>query len=543
MSRRNANCKSAPIRAFIDRLRRGVTATLVLGLMLATLACSTVRVDVPRPVSEAWARPAETALGKAYEPQLDAHRGRSGVFPLVSGTDAFAIRAALAESAERTLDLQYHLVREDTTTQMLISRVLRAAQRGVRVRLLVDDLDALGKEMDLATLAGFPGIEVRVFNPFSRRGTFGVLHILEFIGDAERLNRRMHNKLWIADNAMAVVGGRNLADEYFDASAQVNFTDFDVLTAGPVVAQVSQSFDAYWNSEWAIPIQAFVETRPGPEALAAYEQTLQGRVESFRSTEYARGLRESHPGPALRSGQLAFTFAAAEAVFDSPSKPPLDAAGIPVQSLFSRRIRPLIDTTRNELILISPYFIPSEQGITAIGALVKRGIRVRVLTNSLASAEFPPLAQAGYARLRPRLLAAGIELHEMRPDRQDIARRRVSRSSAGSLHAKAIVIDRRHVVVGSMNLDPRSRQSNTEVGVLFDSTSLATAVGDLFDDAVIPRHAFRVTFAEADAPAHGLRWTSEENGAATVYEHDPLASSWLRLLQGVLGAIAPEELL
>jgi putative cardiolipin synthase len=537
-------------RVGVWRLQAGCTrphrisfALAIASLALALSACSTTRLDVPRPVTSAWPTPADTMIARAYAAQLAGHEAKSGLHALPNGMDALGMRAALAEAAQRTLDLQYYIVRDDTTTQLLMARVLRAAQRGVRVRLLVDDLDAAGKDLDLATLAGFTNIEVRVFNPFASRGTFGLSQVLEFIGSAQRLNRRMHNKLWVADNAMAVVGGRNLGDEYFDASGDVNFSDLDMLVAGPAVVEISQSFDAYWNSEWSVPIQAFVASAPTSESLARFEQGLRRRVEGFRDTDYARVLRESGLGVALRSGSIPLMVAPVEVFADRPAKVSSTEAAGSGQSLFAARIRPLVAKASRELILISPYFIPSDEGIEALAAVARRGVRVRVLTNSLASADVVPLAHAGYARRRERLIAAGLELHEMRPERLETIRSRLGSSSGAYLHTKAIVIDRRHVVVGSMNLDPRSRLSNTEIGLLADSTELGETIGRLFDDAVRPARAFRVSLDSDQDHAVQMRWTTEENGQPVLYDVEPLVSVWRRLFSRLLGIIAPEDLL
>jgi putative cardiolipin synthase len=543
------------MRGFGDRDRSGccrigrappgrvALALAIVALALGPMACGTVPRDVPRPVSSAWPAPAETPIARAYAAQLAGRDGRSGLHALPVGMDALAARAGLAEAARHTLDLQYYIVRGDMTTQLLIARVLRAAQRGVRVRLLVDDLDAAGKDMDLASLAGFANIEVRVFNPFASRGAFGVSHFFEWFGGPERLNRRMHNKLWIADNAMAVVGGRNLGDEYFDAGAEVNFADLDMLVAGAAVPEISRSFDAYWNSEWAVPIQAFVADPPGPEALARFEQELRARVEGFRDSDYAQALREGAFGRGLREGRIALTIAAVEVFADPPQKVAPADDGAAASTLFATRIRPVVAAASRELILISPYFIPSEAGIARLGALVQRGVKVRVLTNSLASADVVPLAHAGYARHRESLLAAGVELHELRPERLAAIRSRVGQSSGAYLHTKAIVIDRRHVAVGSMNLDPRSRRSNTEVGLLVDSAVLGDELGRLFDAAVHPARAFRVSLVDAAAPGPQLRWTTEENGRPVDYDQEPLVGAWRRLFSSLLKAIAPEELL
>lgn len=338
-------------------MRRAVAASC---FATALVACTTPRVDVPRPVSGAWPYPEETALGRGFEKQIAP--GQSGILPLVSGMEAFSVRASLAEAAERTLDLQYYIVRDDTTTQLLLHRVLRAAERGVRVRLLIDDLDSAGRDLDLAAFSAHRNAQVRVFNPFLRRGPLGLSKLFEFLGDSTRLNRRMHNKLWIADNAVAIAGGRNLGDEYFDAHGEVNFSDLDVLAAGPVVRDISRSFDDYWNSEWAVPIEAFIDERPRPDQLAGFERALQARVEGFRDTEYARVLRETGLGSRLRSGQLPLITSAASALYDLPAKISSAGADAAARQVFASRMRPIVEAAQREIILISPYFIPSDEG-------------------------------------------------------------------------------------------------------------------------------------------------------------------------------------
>ena len=526
-------------------LRRAVAA-LGLAVIVAFIssACTTPRAEVPGPPSEAWPHPGETTLGRGFAEQLVLHPGQSGIYPLASGMEAFTIRASLAESAERTLDLQYYIVHEDATTQLLLYRVLHAAHRGVRVRLLIDDLDALDKEFDLATFSAHPNIEVRVFNPFSSRGALGLSHILEFLGSSERLNHRMHNKLWIADNAVAIVGGRNLGDEYFDASGEVNFSDLDILAAGPVVPDISRSFDDYWNSEWAVPIEALAGAPPAPTQLAEFERALQARLEGFRDTDYARVLRETRLGLQLRSGQLPLIAARASALYDPPAKISDSGAETTPKQVFASRLRPILESAQGEVILVSPYFIPSEEGVAGLTALARRGVRVRILTNSLASTDYVPLAHAGYARWRLRLLAAGLELYETRPEPRDATSSRApGASSSAYLHTKAIVVDRQHVVVGSMNLDPRSRRSDTQVAVLLESAQLGARLGALFDDAARPARAFRVSRAGPPGEPAQLVWITEEAGKEVRYEQEPLAGFWRRLLSKLLGTFAPEELL
>jgi putative cardiolipin synthase len=519
---------------------RGMVVALCLALTLA--ACTAPRLDVPRPASQAWPHPEETELGRSFAEQLRTHEGLSGFYLLLSGMEAFSMRAALAESAQHTLDLQYYILSEDTTTELLLYRVLRAAQRGVRVRLLIDDLYALGRDFDLATFSAHPNIEVRVFNPFLSRGGLGVSQFFEFLGNSPRLNRRMHNKLWIADNAAAVAGGRNLGDEYFDARRDLYFSDLDVLAAGPVVRDISRSFDDYWNSEWSVPIEAFAATPPRPERLAEFQRAWELRLESFRDTDYARALRETGLGLALRSGQLPLTSARADAVYDRPAKISEQGGNETPGPIYSR-LRTIVEAAGQEVIVISPYFIPTEQGIRVLGALAGRGVRVRILTNSLASTDYVPLAHAGYAQWREQLLAARLELYEMRPERpSDIRRGQPNASSGAYLHTKAVIVDRQHLMVGSANLDPRSRLHNTEVALFVESPELGARLGALFDDSVRPALAFRVTLVKTGQERAGLVWITEEDGKEVRYDQEP-AGIWRKLLSALLGVFAPEGLL
>ncbi len=514
------------------------------GVVLWLAGCATFRTDVERASSEAWQRPDETTLGRDAAKQLAASPGQSGFRLLYSGLDAFAARAALAEAAERTLDLQYYIIREDMTTQLLLYEALRAADRGVRVRILVDDMYAIGKDFDLATFSAHPNIEVRVFNPFLARGPLGLSRLFEFIGSSARLNRRMHNKLWVADNAAAIVGGRNLGDEYFDAHidahGKVNFTDLDVLALGPVVRETSKSFDDYWNSKWAVPIEAFAASPPGREQIADFATALGQRVEQFRDTEYARELRKPRFGGHLAPAQLPVVIAPAEVLYDDPAQPA--GRGDEAQpSLTALSVRTRIDGAELEVILISPYFIPSERDAAILTELARRGVRVRLLTNSLASTD-APVVHAAYARYRPRLLAGGVEIYEMHPlPTSGRAKRRLG-SSGGSLHAKAIVVDRRFLVIGSMNLDPRSRLHNTEIAMLVESAELCTQVAKLFEDGVDLADAFRVELAERDRPEAGLVWLAEEDGKPVRYTSEP-ASFWKRFAAGLLSLFAPEHML
>jgi len=520
--------------------KRRTLASVVIAVIALAAGCAAMRFDAPRPPSHAIDDPLQTALGRSFAAPLSASPGMSGFRLLHSGQEAFVARAALAEAAQRTLDLQYYAVAEDATSTLLLYRVLVAAQRGVRVRLLIDDLDVGDRDSHLATLAAHPNVQLRVFNPFRWRGAASLARMLDYLTDAMRLNRRMHNKLWIADNAAALIGGRNLSDAYFNADPQRNFADLDVLVAGPVVVEASRSFDEYWNSEWAVPIQAFTGPTFEPVHSERLMADLAERAAAFHETDYVRELLASGFGPLVRSGTVELTVANAIVLHDPPAKRP--AASHEQEGPVVVRLRRAVEAAQSELMLISPYFVPPERGVQTLCELASRGVRVRLLTNSLASTDVA-VVHAGYARYRPRLLACGVVLHELKPAAPGPVRARRSLASGVSLHAKAIVVDRTSVLIGSMNLDPRSRLTNTEVAVLIDSAPLAGELAQWFDDATSLDRSFKPELGSPGNRDAALTWISHENGEARRHVNEPGTSWWRRVSTRVLGALVPEELL
>ena len=517
-----------------ERIGRG----LCLAIAVLLVTCTTLPPDVLGVPSYAFDQPLATQLGQSYLPQLAP--GQSGFHLLVSGPEAFAARGALAEAAQRTLDLQYYIVDHDSTATLLMDGVLRAANRGVRVRLLVDDLNVGNRESDLAMLAGHPNVAVRLFNPFSRRGSFGLAQVLEWLGNTARLNRRMHNKLWIADGAVAVMGGRNLGDAYFNASPDSDFADLDVLAAGPVVGQVARSFDQYWNSEEAVPIASTVGPPPAPAELEQAWAGLTAQALRFRESDYVRTLRKTAFGGLVRTGQVPLVVAPAEALFDLPVDP--RAGAIERKSAIFPVLHRSVGQARREVILVSPYLIPGAAGLEALCGLTHRGVRVRILTNSLASTDVP-VVHAGYARYRPQMLACGVALYELRPGGPGARTPRLGLSSGASLHTKAIVVDGETVFIGSMNLDPRSRKLNTEVALRIESQELGRQLTALFDEATTLDQVLRVELDEPGNASASLHWESLENDRPVRYASEPMASEWRRWMARLLGALAPEALL
>lgn len=513
----------------------------MLALALALLAgCASVLPEVPRTPSQALDDPRQTLLARSFAGPLASGPRRSGVHLLVSGQEAFAARAVLAESAQRTLDLQYYIVAQDATASQLLYGALRAAGRGVRVRLLIDDMNTGLRDPDLAILALHPNVEVRLFNPFSLRGLSSLARLFEFLGSSERLNRRMHNKLWIADNAAVVMGGRNLGDAYFDGASDAAFVDLDVLAVGQVVREVSASFDRFWNSAWAVPIGAFVRTPVSLAERDAAVAAMAAQAETFRQGAYAQSVRATELRRQIRSGTLPMVSVDARALSDVPGDA---AADVPdkTEALFPA-LRGIVERAQREVLMVSPYFVPSDPSLGLLCELTARGVRVRVLTNSLASTDVP-VVHAGYARYRARLLACGVALFELRPSSDRSTRAPQGLSSGASLHAKAVVVDRQLALLGSMNLDPRSRRLNTEVALQIDSATFGQQLGMVFDEATVPGPVFQVGLEVPGDPASALYWDGLEDGRPVRYTVEPLASPWRRIFTPFIGAFMPEELL
>jgi putative cardiolipin synthase len=358
--------------------------------------------------------------------------------------------------------------------------------------------------------------------------------------DFARINHRMHNKMFIADNQAGVVGGRNIGDEYFGAQESVNFADMDVLAVGPVVQDLSRSFDEYWNSEWAYPIEALHKDRPDPSAMEKGRQGLVAHREAMKGSEYAQRLRNSELLNQLLDHQLPLVWASAQVLADRPEKASGSDSSKETIKL-GASLRPYVEAARSELIISSPYFIPGEDGIRFFKSLREKGVRVRIVTNSFAGNDVA-IVHSGYARYRKDLLKLGVELYELKPslgaDTGETHKR--FGSSGASLHAKAFVIDREWVFVGSLNLDPRSVNLNTEVGILVESRELSERMAEKFGELVQPRYAYQLTLDPAEG---NLIWTSEEEGKPVRFEHDPGVGLWRRFSTWFLSVFAPESML
>ncbi|MET0067568.1 MAG: phospholipase D family protein [Candidatus Thiodiazotropha sp.] len=478
----------------------------------------------------------DTALGRAFLAHNNSDPQQSGFLLLGSGLDAFAARAVLARAAERSIDAQYYLLHDDMTGTLFIDELLKAAERGVRVRLLVDDMDLSGRELSAAALDAHENFEVRIFNPFGRE-RWRITELLSRFGE---ITRRMHNKSFTVDNQATVVGGRNIGDEYFEANPALAFGDLDVLGFGPIAREVSDSFDEYWNHSLAYPASRLVEQLPDSKTIAARRKRHDEHVAELSGSDYMSALRRSKLLEQLKQGTQVMHWGRAEVVADDPDKliSGRDRTDLRLTHKLSRHFEGL----SQELIIFSPYFVPGEEGVALFTKLIDQGVRVRILTNSLAATDVA-VVHAGYARYRSDLLRAGVELYEMNRQvsgESHSGRNYLSGSSKASLHAKSFVLDQKKVFIGSLNLDPRSVVENSEIGVVIDASEIAQSMSEWFDGNV-HKLAFRLSLETDDQGREQLQWRGYEEGNPVTFDSEPHTSVWLRMMVRLLGFLPVED--
>lgn len=500
-------------------------------LLLALVGCAGLPTQFDKSVTQAYATPQDTALGKVVLASLPAGR-RSGFRLLPTGAFAFDTRIMLARRAQRSLDLQYYLFHDDEAGRALGREVLAAARRGVRVRVLVDDIATEGQDALMAQLSAQPNFEVRVFNPFAGGRSHLLTRLLSSIGDASRVNHRMHNKLFVADNAMAITGGRNIGNEYFMQGTLSNFVDLDVFAVGEIVPRMSEVFDQFWNSPYAYPARAF--TRFNSSALPLPPDRNAAPLASAGTRD---PLGHAALDDEIAQGKLALAWAAATVVADSPEK----VAGVTEQTIddtASHTMLRLMNGAQQEVLVISPYFVPGQVGMAAMRALAQRGIRMVVLTNSLGAND-SPLVHIGYAHYRRAMLQLGVHLYELSPSRaRQHGRIALFGASHASLHAKVVAIDRQRLYVGSLNLDARSARTNTEMGLLIDSPELTAELFTLLkgdNDA----SSWRLRLSTSGA----LEWVAVDDGVEVVHANEPDTNLLLQFGLWLISPLAPEELL
>lgn len=480
-------------------------------------ACASLPKLEPRNESRAVTDTSGTRLGRQLTAEIAAHPGMSGVHSLADARDAFAARGRLTDSADKSIDIEYYIWHGDESGQLLLEALWKAAQRGVRVRLLVDDSGTGGLDETFAALQTNPNFQVRLYNPFaSRSNKYGA-----FITDFTRVNRRMHNKQWTVDNQASIIGGRNIGNEYFQLGTGFGFADADVVVFGPVVQEIEDSFDLYWNSASAYPAEKLIAPVK-PDSVAKMEDTFAQTRADPDAVAYAAALKQSPVVAALEQKQFAIEWTTMQFIYDDPSKT-LDETGRKDILLYPKLVA-AFQEGKSSFDIISPYFVPTKEGVDRLVAVAGRGVNVRLLTNSLSSSD-EAVVHAGYKKHREELAKAGVHLWELKPTAlSERYRKHKLGSSSSSLHAKVYAIDRSRIFVGSYNLDQRSAHLNTEQGLVIDSTALAGSLGEGMDKA-LPMAAYEVVMAPN---GHDLVWIDHSVTPEVRYDADPNTSWWLR---------------
>ncbi|WP_417806686.1 phospholipase D-like domain-containing protein [Thioclava sp.] len=487
-------------------LLAGVITLIALTLVVARL--SHRRPRGPFASGQTLIAPESGVIAQALRARLaDAPKDKSAVQLLADPVDAFAARLELIAAAEVSLDLQYYIWQNDTAGALMLRAVREAAARGVRVRLLIDDNGTAGMDRILAALDQMPEIEVRLFNPFPIRRA----RVLGYLSDFRRLNRRMHNKAMVADGRIAILGGRNIGDDYFDPNSESGlFMDMDVAVSGPIVPTVCEQFDLYWNAIPAIPARLMLGICPEAEA-AALLQKAELRLSASEARTYRDTLQASERSFAILGADAKVILAEAQLIYDPPAK---IRGMIRGRKLLWQCLIGALGQPSQELLLITPYLVPTRTGVRLLRRIARTGVTIKVLTNSYATTDVP-IVHSGYAHRRRAMLRAGLELYEYAPDAEaehargmrpgqfmGSAIKGTSPFSRNKLHAKVFAVDRARVFIGSFNLDPRSMRLNTELGVVISAPEIAERISDSFAQ-FIPERAWQVRLSRAQR----LRWS------------------------------------
>jgi putative cardiolipin synthase len=525
------------------RIKQPQLAPLLLTLLFG--GCTTLNV----PDEPSQALPAsDSPFGRSIQAQVAPHKGQSGFRLLSDSAEAFTARAELIRAAQRSIDLQYYIVHDGISTRILVSELLDAADRGVRVRILLDDTTSDDLERIIATLAVHPQIEIRVFNPLHLGRSTLVTRTMGRLFNLSQQHRRMHNKLWVVDNSVAIVGGRNLGDEYFDARPDRNFTDIDMLSVGPVAEQLGHGFDQYWNSALSKPIEQFLSTQPTTRDLQNTRTRLDESLEETRKENHAlyQQLMTYTTHPRLHVWRRELIWAWNKALWDAPRK--VLSKGEPAPYLLlTTQLAPELEGVTKELILVSAYMVPGQPGLVYLTSHADAGVSISLLTNSLEATDVPA-AHGAYAPYRKTLLKHGVQLFELRRQPGDngdsdsdsgprLFHSGSSASSDSSLHSKAMVFDQQKAFIGSFNFDSRSLLWNTEVGVLVDNPELAGRVRELALEGMAPALSYHVLLEK-----NQLVWVTEDDGKQHTLTEEP-GSWWRRFNSWLSSTIGLEKML
>ena len=515
------------------------TCILIIISIPLLIACTMLPDNSLRAASYVISDGESTRLGKAFKLQLEQHPDKSGVLLLANGVDAFVGRAVLADMAERSIDVQYYMFHQDTVGRMLIRELLAAADRGVRVRMLIDDMYGEDADDTWSALNTHPNMEVRLYNPFVR----GHSKNIQFVTQLKRVNHRMHSKTYTVDNQASIVGGRNIGDEYFDADKDVAFSDLDAMAIGSVVPDVSDEFDQYWNNRHSYPVSTLIAGIKPAGTL----DNLRGELDEFyqmkQALVYRNAMKNSELANALRNKTAEFSFSEARIIHDSAEKMTKEDGNWKEELLISQ-LAPYIQRATDEYILVSPYFVPGQRGADAICKLSEQGVRVRILTNSLASNDVAAV-HTGYMRHRKQLLRCGVELYELNEQLKKVEEKLFTwlpGLSKSSLHAKTMAMDKKTMFIGSFNFDQRSLNINTEIGIVFDDPEIAARSSQNFDEH-IDKVAFRVELISDESGNESLRWTGKEKGKTIVFNHEPYTGFWKRLSVNLMRVLPVDSML
>jgi putative cardiolipin synthase len=507
--------------------------TWLFAFAIALLAgCASLPDDLQQTPSQGYANPEHTQLGALVAETAPEDQSLSGVELLADPAEAFRTRFAIAGLAEKTLDMQYYLWKGDLAGQLLMWRALEAADRGVQVRFLIDDIFHWGRDEVYALLDTHPNFEVRVFNPMANRG---LARGLNFLVNKRQLNHRMHNKIFMADNAVAVLGGRNIGNDYFGVDTKANFFDLDVLTVGQGAKEAGAAFDEYWNSKYAVPISVLHNKTYTAEDLEEGRKKLRESLRHLDALPYVLETEADKSLESLRKWRDGLIWTEAHVVVD-----PLERFERKGESALVEYTQSWVEDIDTEFLAESAYLIPSKQGIENVRKMTDRGVRVRLLTNSLMSNNHLA-AHSGYMKYRKALLDAGAELHELRADaalREHFKANKEGSEVPAGIHTKSFVIDGQQALIGSFNLDPRSRDLNSEIGLVISNREFAQQVVEEMNQDFDPENSYRLFLNEQGK----LRWElTNPDGSVTLFKHDPGASIWKRMGARILSWLPIEQ--
>jgi len=514
------------------KLQRSLGAICSCVLFLALSGCASIPAGFEQVPSKTWQHPEETRLGAFFQDFAPPDRTMSGLRLLNLPHEAFRARFGFAHLSEKTLDLQYYLWKGDLTGQLLLYRALEAADRGVQVRLLIDDIYHKGRDVTYGAIDTHPNFEIRVYNPIGNRGAGRGAN---FVYRKGKLDHRMHNKIFLVDSAVAILGGRNIGDDYFGVDAKANFRDLDVLAVGPAAKEAGAAFDTYWNSPAAVPISVLLKKPIPDEQLERGREELRASLDDLDGLPYTVPKKPEEVLEILKTMAGEMEWARTEIVIDS-----LDRFQGGSESAFVELTDEMLRTAEHDIVVETAYLIPAKEGIARAAEAVERGLRIRMLTNSMRSNNHSTV-HAHYQKYRKRLIEAGVELYEFRPDPELLEyfkqmESRIAKSHAG-IHTKAFVVDGRVSLVGSYNMDPRSRIWNSEIGLLVHSEEFAAKVLEFFERGMDPANSYRVTLDEN----RKLEWTTKGPDGPVVWRREPNSSAWKRFTLRVMSWIPMEK--